>query len=68
MTIGGQIGESIEQETEQKQKEFTTSFWTYSFYQQFFDVDSSHVLSRIVKTVVPWKPNFLQLIKTNPDL
>jgi hypothetical protein len=68
MTIGGQIGESIEQEAEQRTKELTTSFWTYSFYQQFFDVDSAHVLSRIVKTVVPWKPNFLQLIKTNPDL
>jgi hypothetical protein len=45
-----------------------TAFWTFDFYQQFFNVDTNDVLLRIVKTIVPWKPDFISSIKVNPDL
>lgn len=53
--------------TEQPQVS-NTAFWTIEFYQQFFNVDTSEVLTRILKTIVPWKPDFLSYIKPNPDL
>ena len=67
MTIGQEIEETSNEE-KKIEKQLNSSFWTYGFYQQFFDVDSSEVLTRIVKTVIPWKPNFFENIKSNPDL
>ncbi|XP_022105520.1 protein YIPF1-like isoform X1 [Acanthaster planci] len=46
------------------------SFWTFEYYQQFFDVDTSQVLWRLLGSFVP-KPttNYLQTqIRPNPDL
>lgn len=46
------------------------SFWTFEFYQQFFDVESKQVGDRILWSVVP-KPgvSYLQsYIRPNPDL
>lgn len=46
------------------------SFWTFEFYQQFFDVDSKQVGDRIIWSMIP-KPgvNFLKsYIRPNPDL
>ncbi|NXJ88547.1 YIPF1 protein, partial [Corythaixoides concolor] len=45
-------------------------FWTFEYYQTFFDVDTSQVLDRIKGSVfpVPGK-NFVRLyIRSNPDL
>lgn len=47
-----------------------TSFWTFEFYQQFFDVESKQVGDRILWSMVP-KPgvSYLQsYIRPNPDL
>ena len=46
------------------------SFWTFEFYQQFFDVESKQVGDRILWSMVP-KPgvSYLQTyIRPNPDL
>ncbi|XP_045621538.1 protein YIPF1 isoform X3 [Procambarus clarkii] len=46
------------------------SFWTFEFYQQFFDVESKQVGDRILWSMVP-KPgvSYLQsYIRPNPDL
>ncbi|XP_048763806.1 protein YIPF1-like [Ostrea edulis] len=46
------------------------SFWTFEYYQQFFDVETKQVLYRIAGSMVP-KPgsNYLQnTIRPNPDL
>ncbi|KAG7169910.1 YIPF1-like [Homarus americanus] len=46
------------------------SFWTFDFYQQFFDVESKQVGDRILWSMVP-KPgvSYLQsYIRPNPDL
>ncbi|XP_046405706.1 protein YIPF1 [Ischnura elegans] len=46
------------------------SFWTFEYYQQFFDVDTKQVIDRIMWSMIP-KPgsNYLQnYIKPNPDL
>ncbi|XP_059153181.1 protein YIPF1-like [Physella acuta] len=48
----------------------TSSFWTFAYYQQFFDVDTKQVGRRIVGSMVP-RPgqNYLQKhIRPNPDL
>jgi len=47
-----------------------TSFWTFEFYQQFFDVNTNDVIQRIKGSMIP-KPgfNFLeQVIGGKPDL
>uniref|UniRef100_A0A8W8M1Y6 Protein YIPF n=1 Tax=Magallana gigas TaxID=29159 RepID=A0A8W8M1Y6_MAGGI len=46
------------------------SFWTFEYYQQFFDVETKQVLRRIAGSMVPspWS-NYLQTtIRPNPDL
>jgi hypothetical protein len=47
-----------------------SSFWTFAYYQQFFDVDTKQVGQRIVGSMVP-RPgrNYLvRQIRPNPDL
>jgi len=41
--------------------------WTMSFYAQFFDVDTSSVLSRCWAALYP-RANFLDVLEGNPDL
>ncbi|KHN97882.1 Yip1 domain family [Metarhizium album ARSEF 1941] len=41
--------------------------WTTSFYSQFFDVDTSAVLSRCWAALYP-RANFLDVLEGNPDL
>ncbi|KAK0619875.1 hypothetical protein B0T14DRAFT_537513 [Immersiella caudata] len=41
--------------------------WTLSFYAQFFDVDTSSVLSRCWAALYP-RANFLDVLEGNPDL
>ncbi|GFO10811.1 protein yipf [Plakobranchus ocellatus] len=52
------------------EKSGTSSFWTFAYYQQFFDVETAQVGQRIVGSMVP-KPgsNYLiHQIRPNPDL
>ncbi|XP_045157461.2 protein YIPF1-like isoform X2 [Mercenaria mercenaria] len=46
------------------------SFWTFEYYQQFFDVETHQVLHRVAGSMMPLpKRNYLQLnIRPNPDL
>uniref|UniRef100_K1QJM2 Protein YIPF n=1 Tax=Magallana gigas TaxID=29159 RepID=K1QJM2_MAGGI len=46
------------------------SFWTFEYYQQFFDVETKQVLHRIAGSMVPSpRSNYLQTtIRPNPDL
>ena len=41
--------------------------WTLSFYAQFFDVDTSSVLTRCWAALYP-RANFLDVLEGNPDL
>jgi protein YIPF1/2 len=41
--------------------------WTMSFYAQYFDVDTSSVLSRCWAALYP-RANFLDVLEGNPDL
>lgn len=45
-------------------------FWSFEYYQTFFDIDTSQVLRRILGSMVPVrKRNFLTTqIRSNPDL
>ncbi|PSN35932.1 Protein YIPF1 [Blattella germanica] len=48
----------------------TASFWTFEYYQQFFDVDTSRVVDRIIWSMIP-RPGVSYLqhhIKPKPDL
>nr|CAG4644266.1 EOG090X0CJ3 [Lepidurus arcticus] len=48
----------------------TSKFWTMSFYQQFFDVDTSDVVTRLVWSMVPRPsaPFLQQFVRPKPDL
>lgn len=51
-------------------KDHSTSFWTFEYYQQFFDVDTNRVMERIVWSMIP-RPGVSYLqhhIKPKPDL
>ncbi|XP_071387487.1 protein YIPF1 [Centroberyx affinis] len=45
-------------------------FWTFEYYQTFFDVETHHVKERIMGSVLPWPgKNFIHhYIRRNPDL
>ncbi|XP_076831833.1 protein YIPF1 [Brachyhypopomus gauderio] len=45
-------------------------FWTFEYYQAFFDVDTRQVKDRIIGSILPWPgKNFVRLyIRNNPDL
>ncbi|XP_028401114.1 protein YIPF1-like [Dendronephthya gigantea] len=51
-------------------KKKTPPFWTFEYYQTFFDVDTAQVLRRILGSMVPVRRrNFLTTqIRSNPDL
>jgi len=50
-----------------KQQDETLHFWQLEFYQQFFNVDSSEVLYRCLRAMWPFKYDFLENVKGNPD-
>ncbi|XP_026864406.2 protein YIPF1 isoform X1 [Electrophorus electricus] len=45
-------------------------FWTFEYYQAFFDVETHQVKDRIIGSVLPWPgKNFVRVyIRNNPDL
>ncbi|XP_070775301.1 protein YIPF1 [Enoplosus armatus] len=45
-------------------------FWTFEYYQRFFDIETHHVKERIIGSVVPWPgKNFIHVyLRRNPDL
>lgn len=51
------------------QKE-SAPFWTFEYYQKFFDVETHHVKERIIGSVLPWPgKNFIHVyLRRNPDL
>lgn len=50
-------------------KKKSPSFWTFEYYQTFFDVDTEQVLHRMVGTMIPSRQNYLLTkIRPNPDL
>ncbi|MEE6495600.1 hypothetical protein FKM82_002093 [Ascaphus truei] len=74
---GGQHGHRMEDEEEDSDKtellagqKKSAPFWTFDYYQTFFDVDTYQVLDRIKGSVLPIPGrNFVRLyIRSNPDL
>jgi len=43
------------------------NFWQLKFYRRFFNVDSMDVLKRCGRSLIPFKNDFLDAIKENPD-
>lgn len=46
----------------------TYSWWQPEYYRYLFDVDTSEVLNRLRKSLIPWPPNFVEIARQNPDL
>ncbi|KAF5277854.1 hypothetical protein FQA39_LY06006 [Lamprigera yunnana] len=54
---------------EENQEPVSKSFWTLKYYQQFFDVDTSEVLERLLASITPRRNNVMSnKIKLKPDL
>lgn len=45
-------------------------FWTFEYYQRFFDVETHHVRERVIGSMLPWPgKNFIHVyLRRNPDL
>uniref|UniRef100_A0A3Q3K5W3 Protein YIPF n=1 Tax=Monopterus albus TaxID=43700 RepID=A0A3Q3K5W3_MONAL len=45
-------------------------FWTFEYYQRFFDIETHHVKERIIGSMLPWPgKNFIHVyLRRNPDL
>ncbi|XP_047223239.1 protein YIPF1 [Girardinichthys multiradiatus] len=52
------------------EKKKSAPFWTFEYYQRFFDIETHHVKERILGSMVPWPgKNFIQVyLRKNPDL
>nr|CAC87123.1 AK000823-like protein [Tetraodon nigroviridis] len=48
----------------------STPFWTFEYYQNFFDIETHHVKERIIGSMTPWPgKNFIRVyLRRNPDL
>lgn len=55
---------------EGEEKKASLSFWTFEYYQQFFDVETYQVMHRVAGSMMPLpRKNHLQTnIRPNPDL
>jgi hypothetical protein len=53
--------------TVKQQDDDTINFWQMKFYRRFFNIDSMEVLKRCVRSLWPFKYDFLATIKDNPD-
>ena len=42
--------------------------WSIDYYRFLFNVNTTQVLRRIAKAVLPWPPNFFELISSNADV
>ncbi|XP_015232066.1 PREDICTED: protein YIPF1 [Cyprinodon variegatus] len=62
------IGDDREELLAGKKK--SAPFWTFEYYQKFFDIETHHVKERILGSMVPWPgKNFIQVyLRKNPDL
>ncbi|XP_054994765.1 protein YIPF1 isoform X1 [Sorex araneus] len=68
-SLGNETGDSDQTELLAGQKK-SSPFWTFEFYQTFFDVDTYQVFDRIKGSLLPIPGrNFVRLyIRSNPDL
>ncbi|XP_028987745.1 protein YIPF1 [Betta splendens] len=48
----------------------STPFWTFEYYQRFFDIETHHVKERVIGSMLPWPgKNFIHIyLRRNPDL
>ncbi|XP_049603860.1 protein YIPF1 [Syngnathus scovelli] len=76
-SLGGSVPSGDEDPMEEDDKaellsgeKKSPAFWTFEYYQQFFNVDTRHVTERIVGSVLPWPgKNFIHVyLRRNPDL
>jgi len=42
-------------------------FWTISYYKHLFDVDTTQVLQRVLRSMLPFKFSFIEYASRNPD-
>lgn len=43
------------------------SIWELAYYRQFFNIDSSEVAWRCLRSMWPFKVDFINFVSTNPD-
>ncbi|XP_028284061.1 protein YIPF1 [Parambassis ranga] len=66
---GDTLGNDDQEELLSGQKK-SVPFWTFEYYQKFFDIEAIDVKERIVGSVLPWPgKNFIHShLRRNPDL
>ncbi|KAM9791552.1 protein YIPF1 isoform X2 [Syngnathus typhle] len=76
-SLGGSVPSGDEDPMEEDDKaellsgeKKSPAFWSFEYYQQFFNVDTRHVTERIVGSMLPWPgKNFVHVyLRRNPDL
>nr|XP_044998517.1 protein YIPF2 isoform X3 [Jaculus jaculus] len=77
VTVGSSVGygaEEVEEEGDKtallQEEKPQPGFWTFGYYQSFFDVDTAQVLDRIKGSLLPWPGhNFVRHhLRNRPDL
>jgi len=51
-----------------KKKKKKKSFFRITFFRKYFNVDTTHVLMRCLRSLFPFKTDFLMAARKNPDL
>lgn len=60
--------EDEEEEEEEEEEKEEHSILSIAYYQTFFNVDTMEVAARLLRGLVPFRINFLESVKDNPDL
>jgi hypothetical protein len=50
------------------EKKEDPSYFSLEYYQRFFDVDSTEVMWRVLRSSFPFKLDFIEFVKSKPDL
>ncbi|GMR34294.1 hypothetical protein PMAYCL1PPCAC_04489, partial [Pristionchus mayeri] len=65
----GRIGDGSQEEASTTSAGPTKNFFSFSFYQQYFDVDTDQVTKRLVNSFIPTHKNFItEFVQPIPDL
>jgi len=62
-----QNGPPINSAPEQSTTPSTLHLWNLQYYAPLFNVDTKDVLTRIVRSMVPFKFSFVETVRPNPD-
>ncbi len=66
--FGGTIPQQSVLAEEKPYEASNYSWYQPEYYRYLFNLDTDEFLQRLWKSLIPWPPNFINIVRANPDL